>query len=1078
MSSDNSIREQGYQYFVTEAPELLQAIEQELFTLREEYSLVKVHSLMRTTHTLKGAAANMGLETIKTIAHHLEDVFKALYNQDLVIDTELEALIFEGYDCLRSPLMTQIQTGYVNDDEALERTVYVFAKLEEKLGDYFGRDTQIPSSVELGFDITKSIFEVGVKQRLEELATILEHSDAWEIESALKEQAEIFIGLAESLNLPGFGAIAQKTLAALELHPQQVLSVAKVAITDFWQAWSAVIAGDRTVGGEPSFSLQQLAGTILPSTLEKVENEENLESPYSETEPILSNSIIPETEPILELENEVDIPEISLEPTLEDVFGGFVELTETIEAISEPITLETEEEKSNESSADIPTPKPEEQIIVDTSTLETDEQKNLQTQDSKLSQSPVASPPSAVPNSVKVPRQTVRVDVELLERLSHLAGELLISQNRLANIAEQLQESVGRSRYRLRRHQQTISHLRDWSDQLLTSQERRNVKVQVSDFNLKFAKDKLPSQISNLKLETNSHFDSLELDQYNELHVLLQAVLEEMVQLEETVDSTDLLARQSNQIIEKQRRLLNNVQDDMREARMLPVGEIFNRFPRVLQQLATSHQKKVELTLHGRDVLVDRALAEKLYDPLLHLVRNAFDHGIESPQIRASRGKPETGIIEISAYHRGNQTIIEVCDDGDGINPDRIRRRAIEMNWFSAEKVNNLSESALLDLLFEPGFSTASQVSELSGRGIGLNVVRSQLEALGGSVSLHSEPGRGTLFSLHFPLTLTMAKLMVCESGGAVYALLSDAIEQIIIPKSDQIQRLEGQKVLRWNRGNVQSIVPVYNMSELLGSPSPAGSLSSPLILLKQERELLGLEVDQIVGEQELVIRPLGKAIAPPSYIYGGSNLADGRLTLVIDGNALVNHLLDRLQRKVIVGELLDSEPKDRQNYLGSSPAPSLLRSGQTQALPLLGGQDTRTSLSSVSPKILVVDDSISLRQTLALMLQKAGYQVAQAQNGREALQQLHQNPGIQIVICDIEMPLMNGFEFLNHCRHEMELSKIPVVMLTSRSGEKHRMLALEMGAMGYFTKPYREDEILIEIGNLLKSKSPALVSS
>ena len=679
----------------------------------------------------------------------------------------------------------------------------------------------------------------------------------------------------------------------------------------------------------------------------------------------------------------------------------------------------------------------------------------------KVHPTSVQSPPPSIPNqpspptnSVKINRQSVRVDVELLKRLSHLVGELLINQNRLTNIGEQLQECVKRSRSRLQRHQQTITQLRDWSDQILITQERHQL-LEIKDWVFK------------------SSFDSLELDEFNELHILLQALLEEMVQLEEAVDSTDLLERQSNQILEKQKRLLNNVQDDMREARMLPVGDIFNRFPRLLQQLANTHHKKIELTLQGTDVLVDRALAEKLYDPLLHLVRNAFDHGIESPQIRATRGKPETGHIQISAYHQGNQTIIEISDDGDGVNFDRVRQRAIELNWMTAEKAKSLSETALLELLFEPGFSTVSQVSDLSGRGIGLNVVRTQMESLTGSVMVHSEPQRGTVFSLQFPLTLTVAKLMVCEAGNSVYALLSDAIEQIIIPKADQIQRLEGQKVLRLNRGNTQCMVPVYSMSELLGTYTASVPLySCPLVLLRQHsqsehlaEELLGLEVDQIMGEQELVIRPLGKAIAPPIYVYGGSTLADGRLTLVIDGNALVNHLFERMAAKAVVGELTAKNIVGREEIPLLSPAPAI-------SLP----PSYESILPSSVATIMVVDDSISLRQTLALMLQKAGYQVIQAENGREALQQLRQNKAIRLVICDVEMPLMNGFEFLNHCRHDAVLAKTPVVMLTARRGEKHRLLAKEMGAVGYFNKPYRDDEILGAIANLLNSKTPALV--
>ncbi|MFB2972369.1 response regulator [Aerosakkonema sp. BLCC-F183] len=1066
MSLDTNIREQGYQYFVAEAPELLQAIEQDLLTLREDYSLVKVHSLMRTTHTLKGAAANMGLETIKTIAHHLEDVFKVLYNPDLSIDTELETLLIEGYECLRFPLMAEIQGGYINDNEVLDRAVYVFAQLQEKLGDYFARETHIPTSVELGFDITQSIFEVGVKQRLEELINLLNNCQPWQVEPALREQAEVFVGLAESLNLPGFGAIAQKTIAALELHPQQASNIAKVAITDFWQAWSAVMAGDRTRGGEPSFSLQQLAGTILPVKVAI----EGKELPYPQPLPVQHrreddeeefvfsksdsefSSFIDEAEDFVEIDDYVELPESDLDPSLEEVFGSLVADTIAQSTEISPIAKQT----ANVTAANVA-------------------EVNESTEDGENYQRIVTK--SQIPNPKPV-SPSVRVDLDLLKSLSHLAGELLINQNRLANIAEQIQESVGRSRLRLRRHQQTMSELRDWCDEIFIAQERQNAKLQIGDFKLPKVEAKLFSAILNLKSEISAKFDSLELDRYSELHVLLQSAIEEIVQLEEATDSTDILSRQSSQIIEKQRRLLNNVQDNMREAQMLPVGEIFSRFPRLLQQLATAHRKPVELTLRGTDVLVDRALAEKLYDPLLHLVRNAFDHGIEAPQIRAHRGKPETGNIEIRAYHQGNQTIIEVSDDGQGLDLDRIRRRAIELQWMSAEQANKLSENAVLDLLFEPGFSTVTQLSDLSGRGIGLNVVRSQMQALYGSVLVRSEPEHGTTFSLQFPLTLTMGKLMVCEVGGAVYALLSDAIEQIIIPKSEQIQKLEGQKVLRWSRGESQVMVPVYNMAELLGysyySQAPG---YTPLLLLRRHQELLGLEVDQILGEQELVIRPLGKAIAPPSYVYGGSTLADGRLTLVIDGTALVDRLFNQLTVKLQISDL--KLPIDHKNpTFNLQSETSNLKLKPSASAPLLLPRSPSASIASSSPKILIVDDSISVRQTLALLLQRAGYQVLQAQNGREALQQMQQNRGIQLVICDIEMPVMNGFEFLNNCSQDPDLAKVPVVMLTSRQGEKYRLICLEMGAVGYFTKPYRNDELLGAIADWLTQKAPAAISS
>jgi len=1114
MNSDNNIREQGYQYFLAEAPELLRSIEQELLHLREDYSLVKVHSLMRITHTLKGASANVGLDTIKTIAHHLEDVFKALYNPEIEIDPELEMLLYEGYECLRLPLMAEITGSYVNYSEALDRSVAVFAKLQEKLGDYFGREAQIPTSVELGFDITKSIFEVGVKQRLESLEEVINTADSSDVEAALREQAEIFMGLAESLNLPGFGAIVQNILTALEIHRDQVNTIAKVALSDLWQAWSAVIAGDRTSGGQPSLILQQLAATFLPtSELEKsrenLSNDSELSDIYpNESDNIFAPEILTEEtkrEPELITEQFLDselsdvivadevISETSAELSLDEVFGNFTEpenevifarkileitadFSEVTEAENEvdsevPIATSTKENSPVETAANLNRKNLQNPDVLTRKTTLTP---NFETAEPTPTKLKIKTPPSSPQTTanVKVNHSSVRVDLELLERLSHLTGELLIGQNRESNISEQLQESIGQLWYRLRRHQQTISNLRDWSDQMLIAQERQRV-----------------IEMKNLA----SGFDSLELDQYSELHELLQTTLEELVQLEEAIESTDYLTRQSNHILEKQRRLLTNVQDDMRTARMLPLGEIFSRFPRLLQQLSAAHNKPIKLTLTGTEVLVDRALAEKLYDPLLHLIRNAFDHGIEQPENRASKGKLETGHIEICAYHRGNHTVIEVRDDGQGLDLDRIRKRAVELQFLSAEQAKNASETALFDLLFEPGFSTASQVSELSGRGIGLNVVRSQMEALTGNVIVYSKYQQGTTFLLQFPLTLTMAKLMICEVKGTVYALLFDAIEQILIPKSDQIQYNNGQKVLHLKKGG--GVIPISNMDELMAGKLPIYDQgwqkenfkstqqsetfklsSTPLLLIRQisqvdawqGSEIVGLEVDQIMGEQELVIRSLGKIIAPPNYVYGGSTLADGRLTLVIDPTALINQLFNQIAGKQRIPDM-----KWQMGEAQIEPEIFRLNPHSQPSLPRLPA--ARLSLPSAPKKILVVDDSISVRQTLAMNLQRAGYQVIQAQNGREALHQMEQNENIILVFCDIEMPSMNGFEFLSHCRQDAVLAKIPVVMLTSRTSEKHRLLAKELGAVGYFTKPYREQEILTLIDDLIKQKAPTL---
>ncbi len=445
--------------------------------------------------------------------------------------------------------------------------------------------------------------------------------------------------------------------------------------------------------------------------------------------------------------------------------------------------------------------------------------------------------------------------------------------------------------------------------------------------------------------------------------------------------------------------------------------------------------------------------------------------------------KAEKGQIEIRAFHQGSHLMIEVRDDGQGLKFERIRQRAVDLNLVPQTQAGNLNEAQLMDLLFEPGFSTASQVNNLSGRGIGLDVVRVQLEALQGSVSIYSEPHRGTTFLLQIPFSLTMAKLFLCQAGSTDYALLTDAIEHILIPQSDQIREWEGGKVMRWGKGADERLIPVCKLSEFMNYFSPVTEPHSNqltnlkhnagvdqlmrVVLLRCQDQLLGLEVDQIIGEQELVIRPLGPMIVPPRYVYGASILADGKLSLVIDGAAVVKYVLDQ-QRSGSTNRALVSFTPPILSPRPERRALSAEGSRPRSLAPQLPVQPDSKPRAMPGETLLLVDDSITVRQTLALTLQKSGYQVLQARDGYEAIEQLQLQPAIRLVICDIEMPRMNGFEFLHYRLQNPALADIPVVILTSRSGDKHRLLAMELGATAYLNKPYLEQQLLATVAGLI----------
>jgi len=1086
---DSSIQEQGYSYFLPEAQDLLQAIEQDLLGLKEDRTPAKVHNLMRSAHTLKGAAASVGVESIKTMAHSLEDVFKSLYNPDVVVDSELEGLLLEAYECLRMPVTAAIAGSQCNNADVLKQSDSVFKRLKIKLGKNFDPGASIPTSAELGFDITQSIFESGVDNRLNELESLLIGGDGAAIAKLLQTHAEIFSGLAESLNLSGFGAIAKTTIHALNIHPEQSVTIARTALADFRQGQAAVFGGDRIRGGEPSSALKQLAQKKPASTqsVQKTPRKNpprNLIRQYPRVQQLLQvwkhliNFLNQPIETSAFLSHSKSSPKTNYQTQVTAISSSY---PQGVAQPTDPTFVDLNHLPSEEdgffdfdalsSSGDLP---------LDTGLLDALEGLSELSDLDRLAaevEAPIASPVmAAVTNAIVAPMAiapekaiqkpqsaskisapstiSIRVNLEHLESLSHSVGELLINQNRQGLQDERLQRQVRDLIDGLNRHKQTLMKLRDWSDQMLVTSEGKGGWQDRGRF--------------EHQTET-SLFDPLEMDRHSELHIFLYAALEELVQLGGTTEAIDWAVRQSSQSLGKQGRLLNHVRDDLMEARMIPLGTVLNRFPRVLQQLIEVHGKRVDLKIRGAQVLVDKAIAEKLYDPLLHLVRNAFDHGIESVQARRQQGKPEGGQIIINAYQQGNRTIIEVKDDGQGLNLQKICRRGFEMKQLPSPHLDQCASDELLELMFQPGFSTADEVTDLSGRGVGLDVVRSQLRSLEGNVAVQTEPYQGTTFTLQLPLTLMTARLLVCQVGSAVYAFLSDEIERILIPQADQIETMTGQSVFHWKRGQDEYPVPICRLSDLVNystslpeqikteislraSHLPVATDTSSLLLLRWKKGFLGISVDQILGEQELVIRPISNAIAPPKYIYGCSILADGQLTLVVDGAALVHHGNRQgavaLQKSVVIQD--DS----------ASPAPVAIELSPTP----------EPKPANLAKRILVIDDSATVRQTLTLTLKKAGYQVLQAQDGLDAIAQLQQHPSIHLITCDLEMPKLNGFEFLMRYKKEFSAT-VPVTMLTSRSSEKHRQLALQLGASAYLTKPYTEHEL---IGTLTSLSSKA----
>jgi two-component system, chemotaxis family, sensor histidine kinase and response regulator PixL len=616
-------------------------------------------------------------------------------------------------------------------------------------------------------------------------------------------------------------------------------------------------------------------------------------------------------------------------------------------------------------------------------------------------------------------RPTIRVDLHQLNELINLVGELVINRTNLELQSDQLRGETRSMSQQIKRLQLSGGALRQEYDRLTIPQQ-----------------------------QSQAGFDALELDHYSEFHSTAQSVIETSQSIHQSANQVDAVAVELENGIDHLQRITQQLRNRIMQLRVVPFSRVVDHLPRALRDMARTYNKEVNLLLLGRDTKIDESLLEALRDPLLHLLRNAFDHGIESPSERIAAGKPPCGQIEITARHQGGQTLITLSDDGRGIDPNRIRQRLIERGLATPEQVAAMGLNELYDYLFLPGFSTASQITDLSGRGVGLDVVRANLQMVRGSIKIESHPGEGTTFILKLPLMLSIIPALVVQVAQQRLAVPLDAVEEILEIEPQQIQKIGNQQVFEWREGFLQivSLSELLHESTVTTTPAIASDRPQPLLILSGNGTHVAVQVDSLWGQQEIVVKPLPTPLAKPSGIVGSTILGAGNVVLILD--------VDDVFSYANAGTRKSTPSLPEAAFAVNTPVPQL----QTGDVPL----------------IMVVDDAYSIRQLLSRTLSRAQYRVVEAKDGQDALDQLHRGLRCRLIITDLEMPRMNGFELLRSLRGNPQFSAIPIAVLTSRTGAKHRTLAEELGADHYFTKPYREEELLKSVAHLLQ---PTLTS-
>ena len=473
-----------------------------------------------------------------------------------------------------------------------------------------------------------------------------------------------------------------------------------------------------------------------------------------------------------------------------------------------------------------------------------------------------------------------------------------------------------------------------------------------------------------------------------------------------------------NQVVSSISLVTTDLQIAVMKTRMLPIAKVFNKFPRMVRDLSRELGKSIELEISGEETELDKSIVEEIGDPLVHIIRNSCDHGVETADIRRARGKSETGLIQLKAYNEGNNIVIEITDDGNGLDPDILRSKAIEKGMITEREADGMSDKEAFALIFRPALSTAKVVTNVSGRGVGMDVVKTNIEKLNGIIDVDSEVGQGTVIRLKIPLTLAIIQALLVGAQEEYYAIpLASVLETVRIPL-DEIYTIEGKNVLRL-RDEVLSLV---RLSDIFGVKQVyEGGEHAYVVVIGLAEAKLGVVVDTLVGQEEIVIKSLGDYLQGIEGIAGATIRGDGRVTLIVDVAALMN-----LAKGISVDIRATSEATVK---VKSVPSDYI---------------------------VLAVDDSAMDRNIMKKSMEPIGVKVIEASNGQEALNMLKSSEyTIDAVLIDIEMPRMDGYTLAGEIRKYSKYKNLPLIAVTSRTSKSDRLRGVESGMSEYITKPY-----------------------
>ncbi|MGV6826159.1 MAG: Hpt domain-containing protein [bacterium] len=1019
--------------FLEEADELSESLENAVRGWEgDPESVDHLDSIKRTLHTLKGGARLASLSDTGDLVHNMESLFEGIAESHLNLDEDLQNVLRNAFDGLYTTIETLRQDHNLVDLTEVTSAMQGYLDQLPEAGELETAAFEAESeAIEMQDEsLLADEVEVGVDGDYEEETESLLHTTEWAADTTT-----VYEEAADTTMMEPQGEKVEVDSELLEIFLEEAVEMAEQLETAYgdWvldtsdrEPVASLLRSLHTLkGGARLASLPTVGDLVhaLESLFERFVDEENgldvapempglvrnaLDGIHGGLEQLQENRTLPSYEGLTAALNAAAAGE-AWEALLEA--AGETQPTESI--ISSKWEEQTDFDEDEEDSSFIM----DSQLLTDSellsdsqlqpsSVLLSAESKVLPfpgNQEITIKRPDKRPPPLQAEEESASAGERVRVRSELLDQLVNNAGEVSIFRARLEqqnNVVARHLEELG----------QTIGRLQNQVRSMEIETEAQILSTHEREYGGK---------------EGYEDFDPLEMDRYSTLQQLSRALSETINDLGSIGETLEDQSRDTDTLLLQQQRVNNDLQDGLLRTRMVPFRRQASRLERVVRQTANSMQKRAELLVQGAEGEIDRTILNRIMGPLEHLLRNAVAHGIEMPAERRSAEKMETGKVSLILDREGSDISITISDDGRGLDVDAIKATAIERGML--DKDAEIEDDDVYQFILQPGFSTAEEVTQISGRGVGMDAVVNEIKLLGGSLEIESQAGRGSSFVIRLPFTLAITEALLVRVGEETYAIPHGAVEVIV--------RVTRQDLLECYNGTRESIeygdheYKVRYMGSMMGVMAPTlleGHKWFPVLLVRAGEHRVAIQVDHLLGNNEIVVKSIGNQLAGVRWFTGGTILGDGGVALILDVNSLVR--------------------MDSSHHI---------------ELPA----EEEDEIAGVT--VMVVDDSITVRKVTSRLLERHNMDVITAKDGVDAVTVL-QDQIPDIMLLDIEMPRMDGYELARHMRHTPELAQIPIIMITSRTGEKHRQRAMELGVKRYLGKPYQEADLLDNIYTLL----------